>query len=269
VEGRRHRSVVGLTLACALFAATAPHAVAYEQHEDVNTDNEGVNVVVTVGEDGSASAHGGNGGGGGGGGGGGCEWSVIQYPFTGQDPPANYGAPPTAEHNLYLIYCDGEFVGAEWIAPRERATIVDVVGEATTVIERIPVDLAQIGARPQGRAVTGIPSYFWVEGYSGAPIEGSVVNGPVTVDVSVTLGTVTWDFGDGTPAVTGGLGEAWPNRSSIRHAYRNRGTYNVTVTIVMPAAFTVNDGAPVQLEPVVRTATIPYVVDEVQAVRNR
>jgi hypothetical protein len=141
---------------------------------------------------------------------------------------------------------------------------------ARTVVDDIPVDLANIQARPEGRAVTGIPSYFWVEGYDGKPIEGTVRNGPVSVDVAVTLRRVTWDFGDGTPALTTtDLGEAWPRRSEIRHAYRDRGTYTVTITLRLPATFTVNGGDVTDLPDIVRTASLTYVVDEVQAVRDR
>jgi hypothetical protein len=137
-------------------------------------------------------------------------------------------------------------------------------------VDDIPVDLASINARPAGKAVTGIPSYFWVEGYDGEPIEGTVHNGPVSVDVAVTLGSVTWDFGDGTPALTTtDLGRAWPERSEIRHAYRERGTYTVTITLRLPATFTVNGGNVTDLPDIVRTATLTYVVDEVQAVRDR
>lgn len=258
----RNRCIRGVAAAAALLSLASP-AGAIEEDAHARTNEGGVEVVVTVGEDGSATATGSAGGGST------CDWSVIQYPFTGNDPPARYGAPPSPEHNLYLVYCDDVFVSAEWIAPRQSATVIDTRALATTVIEQIPVDLAAIGARPTDRAVTGIPSYFWVEGYDGAPITGSVTNGPVTVDVSVTLGSVTWDFGDGTPAMTAGLGEAWPARSSVRHTYATKGTYTVTVTIVLPAEFTVNDGVVTALAPVVRTATIPYVVDEVQAVRDR
>jgi hypothetical protein len=55
----------------------------------------------------------------------------------------------------------------------------------------------------------------------------------------------------------------------VRHAYRDRGTYDVTVTITLRPTFTVNGAAPQALAPITRTATIPYVVDEVQAVRGR
>ena len=250
-----------------MLCALAPaRASALEQGADAETNERGVEVVITIGEDGEASARPRNGSGGDT-----CDWSVVQFPFTGQDPPARYGRPPSPEHRLYLVFCDGEFVAAQWLGPNgENAPAVDTEGLARTVIDNVPVDLFTIAVKPDARAVTGIPSYFWVEGYDGETITGSVSNGPVTVDVAIELGTVTWDFGDGTePLRTTSLGDEWPERSEIRHAYRDRGTYTITVTIELPARFSVNGQPPTELEPVVRTSTLTYVVDEVQAVRTR
>lgn len=197
-----------------------------------------------------------------------CDWTVTPYPFTGTDPPAIYGEPPTPEHELYLVFCDGEFVSAEWLGPGRA--VREVAGNLVArFMQDLPIGIDTIGARPEGKGVTGITSYFWVEGYSGAPITDSLSGAGVTVAVQVTLGSVTWDFGDGTPPTTGSLGEAWPARSSVHHTYRDRGDRAVTVTITMPAQFSVNGGAAQALPPVVRTATIPYRVDEIQAVRNR
>jgi hypothetical protein len=166
------------------------------------------------------------------------------------------------------VFCDGQFVGIYWLGPANFAA-VDTAAMAGEVIDHIPVDLATIKSKPTGRAVTGIASYFWTDGYRGAPIEETVTGFGVTVDVSVTLGTVEWDFGDGTPHLTGTLGEPWPARSSVHHTYRDTGTYTVTVTITMPATFSVDGAGAEPLPPVVRTATLPYEVDEVQAVRDR
>lgn len=264
------RSRVGGVAALVLFAGLflAPEASAINERRDTRarSSDDGVEVSITVGEDGEARV----GGGAAGGGGRTCDWRVEQYPFTGSDPPARYGEPPSPEHRLYLVFCDDEFVVAQWLGPAGAASpAVDTTALARTVVDNVPVDLFGIDVRPEGRAVTGIPSYFWVEGYDGQPIVDTVRNGPVAVAVEITLGTVTWDFGDGTPPVTAGLGEAWPERSEIRHAYRDRGDYVVTVTVTLPATFTVNGGAPTALAPITRTATIPYAVDEVQAVRDR
>ena len=268
MESRIHRSLVA-TLVLLLLGASPAQAEDRGADTSARSSDEGVEVTITVGEDGEARVGAGSAGRRGGSGDT-CEWRVTPYPFTGADPPARYGRPPSPEHRLYLVFCDDEFVDAAWLGPSDDAPpVVDTEGLARTVVENVPVDLFTIDVRPEGRAVTGIPSYFWVEGYDGAPITDSIANGPVTVAVEITLGTVTWDFGDGTPPVTAGLGQAWPERSEIRHAYRNRGAYDVTVTITMPATFTVNGGDATALEPITRTATIPYVVDEVQAVRDR
>ena len=260
MEGRtRYALAVALLVLC----AAEPAYAIRERDTDARSDDEGVTVTITIGEDGTPSASGG------GGGGDSCEWSVIQYPFTGSDPPARYGTPPSPEHRLYLVFCDGEFVAAQWIDPTAGGGVaVDTTSLARTVVDQVPVDLFGINARPTGEAVTGIPSYFWVEGYDGAPITGSVSNGPVTVDVSINLREVTWDFGDGS-TMTGGLGEAWPARSSVRHAYRDRGAYTITVTMVFDAEFSVDGGPAEPLEPIVRTSTLRYGVEEIQAVRHR
>lgn len=265
-----HRALVAGAIALvACLTADPAGGIQPGANVSASTDDRGAEVTITVGEDGEARVGRGRGAGGGGGGDT-CDWRVTAYPFTGADPPARYGEPPSPEHRLYLVFCDDEFVDAAWLGPSDDAPpAIDTEALARTVVEHVPVDLFTIDVRPEGRAVTGIPSYFWVEGYDGAPITDSVANGPVTVAVEITLGTVTWDFGDGTPPVTAGLGQAWPERSEIRHAYRDRGAYDVTVTITMPATFTVNGGAATELEPITRTATIPYVVDEVQAVRDR
>lgn len=244
--------------------AMAEPVAAFEQgsHGDAEVTEEGVREMIESelanGVPGGGSSNSSDG----------CDWSVEPYPFNGVEPPASVGPPPSPEHELYIVYCNGEYRGVEWLGPGQAVdTIADTL--IARFIKDLPIGISTIGARPEGRGVTGIASYFWVEGYQGQPINDSLSAGGVTVAVSVTLGTVTWDFGDGTPPLTAGLGEAWPERSSVSHNYRDRGDRTVTVTIVLPAEYSVNGGAVQQLSPVVRTATIPYVVEEIQAVRNR
>lgn len=241
-----------------LSCASSAHAI--RRDAGAESSDSGVDWSITVDEEGNPRVSGGSGGSG-------CEWRVEQFPFTGNDPPARYGEPPSPEHRLYLVFCGPDFMGHEWIGPREPG--VDPAALAETLVGHVPVELATIDVRPEGRAVTGIPSYFWIEGYDGQAITDEATLGPVTVAVAIGLDTVTWDFGDGTPPLTAGLGQAWPERSEIRHAYRDRGTYDVTVRISLRPTFTVNGGAAQALAPITRTARLTYVVDEVQAVRDR
>jgi len=231
-----------------------------EERVHGRSDDSGVEVIIRASDDaahavgnGRASA---------------CHWSATPYYDANYGPPASAGPRPSPDHELYMVFCDGTLVGVYWLGPANFPT-ADVAGMAGQVVDQIPVDLAEIKSKPTGKAVTGIASYFWVDGYDGAPINETVTGFGVTVNVTITLGTVEWDFGDGTPTVSGSLGEAWPARSSVHHVYRDKGLHTVRVTITMPAGFSVDGGAITALPPIVRTATIPYQVDEVQAVRDQ
>ncbi len=252
---RRH---LALGIALTLFSASPANAARRDAHAEAG--NDGVEVIIRASDDaahdvgnGRAST---------------CHWTATPYYDANVGPPPNVGPRPDPEHELYLVFCDGHFVGLYWLGPANFPA-VDAAAMAGEVIDQIPVDLAEIRSKPTGKAVTGITSYFWVDGYDGAPINETVNGFGVTVTVSITLGSVVWDFGDGTPPVSTGLGEAWPSRSSVHHTYRDKGLHTVRVTITMPAGFAVDGGAVVALAPIVRTATIPYQVDEVQAVRDQ
>jgi hypothetical protein len=254
VESRRRTFLIALLV---LSAVAAP-AFALEDDVRGQTTSRGVDVIISAHDEASNHVPAGHSLSS-------CHWTAIPYYDENTPPPTPRPGP---DFNAYLVYCDGDFVSISWLGPRNFGA-PDTVGMAGQVVDNVPVDLATIEARPAGRAITGIPSYFWVGGYTGAPIDQTVSAFGVDVAVTITLGTVTWDFGDGTPAVTAGLGEAWPARSSVHHTYRDKGDRTVTVTLTLPAHFSVNGGPPQALPPVVRTATLAYAVDEVQAVRDR
>lgn len=129
---------------------------------------------------------------------------------------------------------------------------------------------ARIEVRPGNRGVTGVPSLFWVEGYDGGTVERSESAFGLTVTVRFRLEKVEWDFGDGTPVVSAGLGEAWPERSSVQHNYRDvsgADPYVVRVTLYFQPSV---EGAEAgDLEPVEVTFERPYPVGQVQAVGRR
>ena len=99
----------------------------------------------------------------------------------------------------------------------EEVNLAPVVDE---LVRRVTLLPAGVQIRPDNRGVTGIPSYFWVEGYGDAPLEQTESAFGLTVKVSARLAGVEWDFGDGTRHVSAGLGEAWPERSTVSHNYR-------------------------------------------------
>jgi hypothetical protein len=168
-----------------------------------------------------------------------------------------------------VVWCGDGSPSLAWLGPGE---FVDPVQPfVDELVERIEVQPALVQARPDNRGVTGIESLFWVEGHSAQPISESRSAFGLTVTVTFHLVGVEWDFGDGSPPVAGSLGEAWPERSSVAHTYRDPSgetPYTVSARLVFEPSYTVDGQAGAPLEPVVVTVQRPYVVREVQAVRR-
>ena len=83
--------------------------------------------------------------------------------------------------------------------------------------------------------------------------------------------TWRWTFGDGTSLTTTSLGEPYPAESDIQHVYEQSslaagGTYTVTVQATFSARYRVNGGPWQSLEPISRSFTTDYPVQQLQSV---
>ena len=182
---------------------------------------------------------------------------------------------PSPEHRLHLVTCTGErtTISARWVLPGQAAAPAsDPRVIAEELVRQIPVGQVSVAVRPVASGITGIPSLFWVHGYDGTPLERSVSELGMAVDVRVSLARATWDFGDGQSGGEG-LGQAWPARSSVAHEYQVRSPegspYRVVVALDLAAEYRVDGGPWQALDPIARTATLLYEVQEIQAVRHR
>jgi hypothetical protein len=259
----RSRQLASVALLIWLALASPAAAIEEGSNAHAETEGNGVDVVFVHNEDGSATGQPSSGSGG-------CTWSAMPIDPIDVRGVVEVPEAPNEEARLYALYCDDEYRGLAWLGPSNFAAspTEPVVQELVRRIEVLP---AQLAVRPDTRGVTGIPSLFWVEGYDGEPISESLSAFGLTVQVQATMTDVVWDFGDGTPPVHAGLGEAWPERSSVQHTYADPSTgagHPVTVSVTLQPSFSVNGGAPTQLAPIVLTFTRSYVVREVQAVRN-
>lgn len=204
--------------------------------------------------------------------------SCSLFPWFFEPGTTKGGIPPSPQHRRFLVSCDREVLGTTWVGPSDAlapqaARAVDIAAIAERVLRDIPVGHVTIGRRPQQRALTGVPLYAWVEGHDGRPVVETVRELGVTVDVRVVLDRVTWDFGDGTPPVDAGLGEAWPQRSSVHHVYAASTPAaqpaRLAATLTLSAGYRVDGGPWLALAPLTRSAEVAQDVDEVQAVRGR
>jgi hypothetical protein len=180
----------------------------------------------------------------------------------------------------YALYCDGAFQGIVWLpSTTDPSTVrvavdpggsVDSVALAQSLLSRIPLPEITIGVNPS-TGLVALPSWFWVDGYDGAPITASASLGGVTVTVELTPDGYRWRFGDGGELATQSLGRRYPERSDLTHQYEQSslqagGAYTVRLEVTFRVRFLVSGGGAGELPPITRTYTADYRVQQAQAV---
>ncbi len=157
----------------------------------------------------------------------------------------------------------------------------------------VPYPDVQIGVNPAPLGLTGLPSWFWIQGYAGRPLNAATTINiapqvpagypgecppppGATLDVTVQLTpfAYTWTFGDQltTSAVTTtSLGKAYPQASDIQHRYESTSLghpegFPVTVTMRLHARYQANGAAWQGLPDASRTYTRTYQVQQAQTV---
>lgn len=263
-DRRRQRSSLTVGLALMLLGVLAEPALGWEEGlSDARTNGSGIDVRLARYGDGTGRARSSDGS---------CDWRAVPYTTAGefgQLPVEAIPDRPSDEHELYVAWCGTSGTKLYWLGP---SNFVDPTGPLVEeVLRRVAVRPVEVSVRPESRGITGIESLFWLEGPGSAAFSESVSAFGITVEVSVALAGVEWDFGDGSPVRMAGLGEAWPQRSSVAHAYRDSsgdGPYTVTARLVFQPSYTV-DGVPgAALEPIVVPVERAYPVNQVQAVRR-
>ena len=187
------------------------------------------------------------------------------------------GEPPSPDAIPYWLMCGSALVRPLWVTPDMVVDVDDVVrGEAQRYVETVLGPGLAMGVAPADFAVTGVPASFWVDGWDGAPIAVPPIN-PFgdTIDITLTLESVTWDFGDGTPSTAADLGVAPPATSSVRHNFTDRSTsptapdaaYTASATVTVAVTYRLNGGPDTPVTPpLTTTVTTPVVVREAQVV---
>jgi hypothetical protein len=172
------------------------------------------------------------------------------------------------------LICGGAFVRNVWVG---EGNTVDVDVEARRVAEAwvgtVPVPEVAVGTAPPHRTITGFPTWFWVEGYRGAPVTDRLDAFGYPVDVRMLPSDVTWAFGDGTTS-TGDFGRAYPAASSVEHVYEDRstsdeapdGAYDLAVRFALRPSYRVDGGPWQDLDAIPVEHAQALVVREIQAV---
>src|SRR3546814_86189 len=141
---------------------------------------------------------------------GGCSWTVQAGEVLGPDENVTAGTDPDDMHTLYVLFCNGTYYDQVWIGPDDIVDLDALAGgEAARYVEDVLAPGVSIGVNPDARGLVGLRPWFWVEGFDGAAVTVPVAALGLTVNVQLSVGSVSWDFGDGT-VESGSLGEAYP-----------------------------------------------------------
>jgi hypothetical protein len=190
-------------------------------------------------------------------------------------------APQHPGQSPWVVNCTNGYTNIVWLPNRASSSNVSVVVDtggpsvdpvtlAEELLDQVPVPDIEIGVNP-APGLVAMPSWFWIEGYDGAPITTTRSLAGVTVEVQVTPTSYRWSFGDGAKLETTSLGRAYPATSEIRHTYEQSslaagGKFPVTVVLTFSARYRVSGGAWQSLEPISRSFTSPYPVQQLQSI---
>jgi hypothetical protein len=197
-------------------------------------------------------------------------WVLLDRPYAlrptpmGQYREVDMDAPPGPDFQPYQVWCDDgtteTYVDTVWLRPQQFGVDPRVIAEQ--LLRDLPYPAATVGASPDGRGLTGLASWFWVDGYTGAPIVDTVSQFGLTVTVEATPASTDWDFGDGTVGNRLGLGAPPPAATDVTHVYEVRGrpSYRVRALIRLAVRWRLGAGPWQDLAPIVRTAVRDYPV---------
>jgi len=243
-------------------------AFAFDPNHRVTTNSNGTHIEIErTGEI--------PGSGGGGGGGSSCYFrkeSDADWPARaqGKEHFGDYFNIQQPGQESYELLCDGRHVRWLWLDPGTPSTAADPRVIAERAVADVGLPAMGIGVNPGARGLVGVESWFWAQGYDGTPITRQVSAFGMVVDVEITAASVHWDFGDGT-STTGDLGLAYPQRSTVTHAYRTDSggpghDYAVSMDVDFAPRFRVDGGAWSPLPDINKSQSVAYHVIQAQAV---
>ena len=140
---------------------------------------------------------------------------VYKFPQARFDAPRDLAPAPSLFHQAFDVYCGDTYLTTVWAIPQAAAAAIGAQF-ARELLARVEFPPVTIAASPR-RGLTGLDSWFWIDGTDGSPITLTRSDLGITVDLEVRLVGVAWDFGDGTH-LDAGLGKVFP-AAVRRHAH--------------------------------------------------
>lgn len=172
----------------------------------------------------------------------GCTWRYTIYCLQGADTPCKHAVTSCPRGSLLHRVWFGKsastiaVVGSVCWGTSKPVTRKQVEGQVKDyVIRYIPA--LRPGYDPPGGSITSVPVIFWTgQPTSFRPPNFSLSGHLVSISASPTW---RWDWGDGVSVWKSVAGAQYPSRQ-ITHQYRNQGIYEVGVTALWQAQYSVS-----------------------------
>ncbi len=214
----------------------------------------------------------------------GCTWRVI----NGDDRAlAMYDADGTrlqSETGRWLErVCEGQpvAVGGAFAVPEQNQSPVDPVVVARRARRSVAIPAPPIQTSPpvDRRLYTRVPTWLWLEPGWWRDYSATADSRGVSTSVSARPVRAVWSMGDGGTTACHGPGQAWRPGSAddgtdCSYLYKDSsagqpdGTFTITVTVEFAMSWSSNTGAGGTLAPITRSASVPAVVGEIQAIET-
>jgi hypothetical protein len=174
------------------------------------------------------------------------------------------------------IRCGTAVVDERWVGTGD---IVDIDAEARVqaqrYVETVLGPRLSLGTSPPANILVGLDTWFWLDGWDGAPI-ATTVTAPWgdAIDLELALERVVWNFGDGTSPTSGDLGLPYPAESTVRHVYTHRstsrgnpdGAYRLEAQVRINVRYWYDGDGPFTVAPLQHAHAAPVIVRQLQAV---
>src|SRR5690606_11781477 len=100
-----------------------------------------------------------------------CTWSAIPAQYSNEGDVITAPRPDGVSEAavLYVLFCDGNYHSTVWVMPEDVIDLdAAIAAEAQRYVEDVLAPGISIGVNPSARGLVGLPSWFWVEGFSGS-----------------------------------------------------------------------------------------------------
>jgi hypothetical protein len=176
----------------------------------------------------------------------------------------------TTESAAWYVQCPGTDGELRWVPT--TVTVGDVIDAAASAAsDRIERPVALIDPDPSAGGVVNLGMWLAVEERRADPVHAQA--GPYSADVTPVLESTTFDFGNGDTVTCDGAGTpitdpSDPGQGPCGYTYTQaspRGGYTVTITTTWAVHYVSTQGSGT-LDPITRSTTFAYTVDEVHTV---